>query len=52
MLDQRHEFLLQTIADCLDLSVEEATDALLEGTQVITLIYMYIYMYMYMYMYL
>ena len=36
MLDQRHEFLLQTIADCLDLSVEEATDALLEGTQVIT----------------
>lgn len=39
MLDQRHEYLLQTIADCLDLTIEEATDALLEGTQVLYYIY-------------
>ena len=34
MLDQRHDYILQSLADCLDLPFDEVTDSLLEGTQV------------------
>ena len=35
MLDQRHDYVLQSLADCLDLQFDEVVDAILEGTQVL-----------------
>lgn len=34
MLDQRHDYILQALAECLDLPFDEVTDSLLEGKQV------------------
>ena len=35
MLDQRHDYVLQSLADCLDLQFDEVVDSILEGTQVL-----------------
>lgn len=33
-LDERHKYLLVTVADCLSLDYAEVEDAILDGTQV------------------
>ena len=34
MIDPRHEYIINTVAESLALSSEEVTESLLEGTQV------------------
>ena len=47
-LDERHNYILQTVADSLGLEYSEVEDAILEGTQVFslnTIHFMHIYIY-------
>ena len=37
-LDERHKYLLVTVADCLGLDYSEVEDAILDGTQVCALV--------------
>ena len=38
-LDERHNYILNTVADCLNLEHSEVEDAILEGTQVLLFTY-------------